>query len=483
YFLPIFTSPENRGALPEWRDTLLSKDLRTARSPEATVYLRGQVITYMKAFAQSPPPKYNFHPAVRYNAMLVIGDLNAVEYGSRYPNDQKAMVPEPLAEALDVLIAEYKSPTQIDAVRVAALVGIDRHVKLDLGVPKERNIPGSKKKAIVDEMIALLNSAPPAGRTAEGHTWMQRRAIDILAALGMVGAYPEANAALEKIVADNAAPISLRCTASEALAQWAPNSQQKVDAGTVSKNLGLIAIKACKDELDRIAALERQAKEMKQLRELIKKASPVASGQFGSATGGAGTGMDGMYGGEGYGGGGATGEQAMDPGMDTMYGGGMGMYGGMAGSPTAKVPTDPRIVWSQRRLKYQLTCVKHGLAGMSIAGKTSPQAKAIEQIAKAVDTALALTNPPADKPTLEGLTASIREGVRGLAFLAPEAAEIGAEPVVDLPVDGLPPAADPASPAAPAAAAATPAAPAAPVANPVAPPAEAALPTDLPPGL
>ncbi|MEO8496630.1 MAG: hypothetical protein ABI614_16300, partial [Planctomycetota bacterium] len=78
YFLPTFTSPETRGALPEWRDTLINKDLRTARSPEATAYLRGQVMTYMKAFAQSPPPKYNFHPAVRYNAMLVIGDLNAV---------------------------------------------------------------------------------------------------------------------------------------------------------------------------------------------------------------------------------------------------------------------------------------------------------------------------------------------------------------------------------------------------------------------
>jgi len=161
--------------------------------------------------------------------MLVIGALNAVEYGARV-NDQKALVPEPLSEALDVLISEYKSPTQIDAVRVAALVGIDRHVKLDLAKPKDRAIPVPKKKVILDEMISLLTAAPPAGRTAEGHIWMQRRAIDILAVLNAVGNSSEANAALEKIVADTDAPISLRCTASEALAQWSPTSKRSMPA-------------------------------------------------------------------------------------------------------------------------------------------------------------------------------------------------------------------------------------------------------------
>ncbi|HUG69591.1 MAG TPA: hypothetical protein VMM76_17700 [Pirellulaceae bacterium] len=487
YYLKSFTSAENLGALPEMRNTLLNKDLRPARSAAAIAHVRSLVLGFMKGYAQNSG-KYNFHPAVRYNAMLVIGDLNLVEYGARYPNNQKAMVPEPLPEALDLLISEYKSPTQIDAVRVAALVGLDRHVKLDLGRPAEGRIPGPKKKVIVDEMIALLNSAPPATRSPAGHTWMQRRAIDILAALGMVGVYPEANAALEKIVADKDAPISLRCTASEALARWAPNGQ-KNDASTVSRNLGLIAVKACKDELDRIAALVTQEKEMKMLRELIKKPNPAATGQFGAGGYGGGTEMSGggeMYGGdmgaggeEMYGGGddmpggmGGMGDMdggmgGMDGGMGGMYGGMGGMYGGMPGIGPAAIPTDPRIIWSQRRLKYQLTCVKQGLRGMAIAGKSSQHEKVVDQITKAVELALALTDPPAEKPDLEGLTQSIQKGLNGLAFLAPQAAAIDTEPVSE-----LPPGADPteASALPPGVTTSTPA-----------PPAD--VPSDLPPGL
>ena len=448
YFLRSFTFPENLSELPEMRNTLLNKDLRTAKQAAAITHLRSQVQRFMTYYAQNAG-KYNFHPAVRYNAMLVIGDLNLVEYGARYANNQKAMVPEPLPEALDLLISEYKSPTQIDAVRVAALVGLDRHVKLELG-RTERRISPEKKKVIVDEMVALLNAMPPATRSPEGHTWMQRRAIDILSALGMVGRYQEASTALERIVADKEAPISLRCTASEALAQWAPNVN-KVDASTVSRNLGLIAVKACKDELDRIAALVTQEKEMKMLRELIKKPNPAATGQFGGA-GGYGGGTE-MYGGgemsggdmgaggaEMYGGGDDMpgGMEDMDGGMGGMYGGMGGMYGGMPGIGPVAIPTDPRIIWSQRRLKYQLTCVKQGLSGMAIAGKASQHEKIVDQITKAVELALTLTDPPVEKPDFDGLTESIQKGLNGLAFLAPEAAVIDTEPVSE-----LPPGADP----------------------------------------
>ena len=474
YYLPSFTVKENRGELPEMRNTI-TKELRSARQPAALAHVRAQILRYMTAFAQSPG-NYDFHPAVRYNAMLLIGELNRVEYGTRYANGQKAMVPEPMSEALDLLISEYKSPTQIDAVRVAALVGLDRHAKLDLGRPVETRMPGGKKKIIVDEMIALLNSTPPATRSPAGHTWMQRRAVDILAALGMVGAYPEANAALEKIVADKATPISLRCTASEALAQW-PAGNNKIDATKVSKDLGLIAVKACTDELDRIAALVAQEEEMTKLRELIKKANPAATGQYGS-TGqyGMGGGDESMYGGgeSMYGGAGGEsgGDESMYGGDESMYGGGMGMYG-MPGAAAA-IPTDPRIVWSQRRLKYQLTCVKRGLAGMALAaGKGSQHEKVVTQVAKAVDLALTLTDPPAEKPDLEGLTESIQKGIRGLAFLAPAAAAIGVEPVTELPPGAAPPGVPPAGAATPPAATADPAAP---------PGVDATVP-ELPPGL
>ncbi|MEX0820256.1 MAG: hypothetical protein WD070_11715 [Pirellulaceae bacterium] len=473
-----FTTKENWGRLPELRDELL-RDLRGARNPQALQYLMALTFQQMQAFTQS---KFALHPAVRYNAMLLLGELNASERGAKGADGRPSAYPDPLPAALDAMVAEYQNPDQIDAVRVAALVGIDRHAKLDLARPENRRIAGAKKKVIVDEMLALLNAVPPEGRTAAGHTWMQRRAIDILGALGMVGVYPEANAALERIVADKKAPISLRCTASEALAQWAPNSN-KIDASAVSRNLGLIAVKACKDELDRMASLVTQEEDMKKLRELIKKANPAATGQFGGTMAGGGEGMmqgagGEMYGGGGeemYGGGGAG--EDMYGGGGEMMGGDMGMYGGMMpGGLEPEIPTDPRIIWSQRRLKYQLTCVKRGLDGMVIAGKASPHEKVVDQVSKAVQAALKLTDPPADKPDLEGLTKSIQKGIRGLAFLAPEVAEHGSEPVTDLPVGDLPPGAAP-----PADASIPPDGPAVPASDPTAPP-DAGLP-DLPPGV
>ncbi len=475
---PKFTIKENWGILPTLREDLM-KELRSAKVPQATQHAIGLIFNKMRTFTQT---KENYHPAVRYNAMMVLADMNAIERGSRGADGRAAAYPDPLPAAFDVLLAEYKSPDQIDAVRVAALVGIDRHLKLDLVRPADRRIAGAKKQLVFDEMLALLNAGPPAGRSAEGHTWMKRRAIDILAVLGTIGVKAETNAALEKIVADANAPISLRCTASEALAHWTPTAN-KVDAGDVSQNLGLIAVKACKDELDRIAALERREKEMKDLRELIKKPNPVASGQFGASSGAGGGGgmMSGMM--ESYGGAaGEEGEEMMGGDMDAMYGdagGGMmsGLYGGMTGGTGAEIPTDPRIVWSQRRLKYQLTCVKRGLEGMTIAGKATPQEKAIEKVKLAVEAALALTDPPKDKPTLEGLTESIQAGLSALAFLAPAAAGPAAElpPALDPAALAAPPAADPAAlaPAAadPAALAPPPADPAAGAVDPLADPA------------
>ncbi len=442
YFLPSFTIPENWGKLPELRQDLLIKDFRTARSPAALAHVRTMTLTYMRLISQSPGA-HNFHPAVRYNAMLLIGSLNAIEYGARDPNaaDARALAPDPLPEAFDVLLAEYQSPTQIDAVRVAALIGLDRHVRLDLVRPANRRIPGAKKRVVADEMLALLESAPPASRSSEGHTWMQRRAIDILASLGMVGVDPKMNAVLAKIVADEAAPISLRCTASEALAHWSADGKQKIDATALSRQLGILAVKACADELTRIGALGARERELTALRELLSKPNPAASGAMQGQ--GMMTGAGGGYPGAGEMGYGESMsmEESM-PQMDMMGMGGYGEYGQMMGGiVAATVPVDPRVDWSRRRLKYQLTCVKLGLDGMKVAAKAdAAQVKNVEAVLKGVTDVLAAAEPPADKPTLAGFAKSVREAVGKLAFLTPAAAAAAAVAVEDeLPSDDVPP--------------------------------------------
>ena len=67
--------------------------------------------------------KQNYHPAARYNAMLIVGELNdkeAVKGGS------SPTAPEPSAQALIAMLKELDSPTQIDPVRVACLINYGR---------------------------------------------------------------------------------------------------------------------------------------------------------------------------------------------------------------------------------------------------------------------------------------------------------------------------------------------------------------------
>ena len=66
-------------------------------------------------------------------------------------------------------------------------------------------------------MMTLIEAKdPPANRDAKIHAWMQRRAIETVAALGAVGPRPEVNKAIERIMLDPNADILLRCTAASA---------------------------------------------------------------------------------------------------------------------------------------------------------------------------------------------------------------------------------------------------------------------------
>ena len=84
----------------------LSTDLRMAAVRDANVHqeLGSKILAYMGKLVQG-----NLHPAVRVNAMLMIGELNATE-------DRKS--PAPLPAALtDHLLPAVSDARQPDAVR------------------------------------------------------------------------------------------------------------------------------------------------------------------------------------------------------------------------------------------------------------------------------------------------------------------------------------------------------------------------------
>ncbi len=233
----------------------LQRQLQTAKNPEARAKLNALILEYMKVFADG-----NYHPALRYNATLLLGELNSKEQVST--GDKSPAVP--LTSVLPLLLERATKPGLIDAVRVAALIGIRRHA--------DTPMPPSAKARIIADLLPLLSADPPAGRSPEGHVWMQRRTTEILGALGDAGPEGAVTKQLQVILADASRPLSLRCATAVALSQLplASSPQQ------LAAQFGAVGVEACGVELTWLR--ERVERRMKEISDSAEPAAGATGG-------------------------------------------------------------------------------------------------------------------------------------------------------------------------------------------------------------
>lgn len=448
YVFRGFTQISQLNKLPEKRKEI-ADDLRRAgvKSKEIHDALLADTEKYMKLFVSSTTR--NWHPAVRFNAMLVIGDLNADEQGVQVQN-VPSRFSNPLPTALDFLVTEYQKPTQLDSVKLAALIGILRHAQLDWTRPEANRIPAAKRQELTQLMLALVEAKdPPAGRTLEGHVWLQRRGIDILAALGLVGTNDRVNQAISAIIKNHDADLALRCTAAEALGKTLvkPTVKANLDPAKESLQLVSLLVEACHRELDRISEVQKKK---------LATSGMMQGGMEGMMPGGMGGMMPGgaMPGMEA---GGGTMPGGMMPGAG-MPGeaGGMGMMGGMMSA----TPKDPVVELFRRQLKYEIESVKRGVSGMGRLTnlKDVKVKKTYDDLVKEINDVSKATDPPTNTSnlSLETLKKSLQDSLKPLetktATLLPKPKVVApVEPVSDDPIDA--PTAAPAAAAAGAAAA------------------------------
>jgi hypothetical protein len=230
---PRWTLPENLALLVEFRKDLRN-DLKTAKKTAVHDHLNKLALDYFSKLAAG-----NYDPAVRVNAMLMIGELNAVEAPSLLD------APVALPEAREVLLKTVADEQQPEAVKVAALDGIIRHAQIGLDDPAAR-------KAVSDAMLKLLNSDRPVGGSVVGHTWMQAQATEVLGELKAVGNGGEVAMALKDIVAASALPWrgELRAAAAEALGKldYRGATELHPAASQFAAALGQLALDACTAE-------------------------------------------------------------------------------------------------------------------------------------------------------------------------------------------------------------------------------------------
>lgn len=385
----------------------------------------------------------NYHPAARYNALLVIGRLNDRE--SVAPNGAR-VVPKPSAQALGFMVNQLQAPNQMDALRLGAWVGVLRHVTLDRYQAPADQIPANGKAIIQQMALALLQQkAPPASRSMGGHAWLQRRAMDVLAVLGT-----DPNAVILPLITgyagDDTSPMSLRLTAARSLGYFQYGGGVQVDSVPAAQSLGALAALACRTEIDRVDELKRKQRR--------------GQDYGGADAGGGGTGgMEGMMGGAG----GMAGMMGGGGGMEGMMGGGAGGGGpGGTATPALSLEDATSVQYTRRRLKYQLYFIQLGLvgtsaaqpAGLVAAGDAQQQAEVQKVVAALSSLMTILKEPehelkPGEKPkgdppetiSVDDLLKEVRKEVRQLEALVkvrraglpgpmPDPADDGAAPVL-----------------------------------------------------
>ena len=425
-YFPEFThtTDEALKELPKKRQRLFVEHLEACAVPAVHKYLVDLVFAQMKEIVED-----NYHPACRYNAMLTISGLNSVD-AARVGPDKKT--PEPLIDALSYILEQFTKADNNDAIRMAALLGLVRHLEWDnfrgAAPPYVPAIPQPTRDEIVKQLLTLaLSSEPPAGRDAAGHEWFRRRAIEGLAHANYNQVDPAVAAALEKLLKDEEESVAIRCAAATAIGKVVYRAPAKLEPMDTAKELGYLALVACDKELTRVANLNKE-----ELERLQRLGGAGGLGGYPGGEGGATSGLGGRLGGGaesgampmGRGGRGGRGGSGGYPSGSGGYPGGSGGYpggpsGGRGGYPGgsggsemygaeggygALVPADPkqyRFDLVRRRLRAQLYAVEIGLGGPEVNTKPAPSS-------------LKPTDPAAVAPT------GPQRGVEALAKGTPE---------------------------------------------------------------
>lgn len=498
FFFPrmTLTSEEALSKIADARQKFLRDLSDVAKSPSAHEHLVEITLTNLTPIVQDP----GFHPAVRYNCLLIIGSLNAVE--AVRVGTSKAP-PEPYTKALPTLLEEFKKADNSDAMRVGALLGITRHLEWDDVRPAASRMPVPMRQDCIAQLIALATaSTPPANTTPDGHLWMRRRAIEGLALASTVTVDPTVKDTLEKLLADEQQPLAIRVAVAAAMGKVAYKAPAVPKVDTQTKELGYVAALACRVGVQRLTDMRKHEEEL-----------TGAVGAAGGATsfgGGGGGGPPGMPGGMSIPGmpkGGGSGMPSMPGGKKGgvsmpggpgygLGGGGGGIPGfpGMGGSAKEQAPAEPhayRYDFLKRQLRAQLFAVQQGLgdlrAGTGLKGMKSlasvpADVKYVDDVTKKLGEVIKVIEskdprtPEEFRTDLSKAVAELEALTRKVVLAAP------ATPEADTPAPAAggaaaaseEAAAVPAAPAGAPAAAAAPAEPAEEPAEPAAAPAEPA---------
>ncbi len=193
-----------------------------------------------------------FHPAVRYNAMLIIGMLDTT-----YP-DGRERTSVVLPAANDFLtnvvkqgVADGKAPASLV---VGALVGLERHAAV------LASLPAANQKATIDALISVVEAKElPMEVSSSVEQWMRLMAARGIAATKSLGDGNRHHQALFTLINNEQVKLNIRCQAAELLGGMsaAYQSANGIDERQLTKSLLQLASDVAADERQKALDYER----------------------------------------------------------------------------------------------------------------------------------------------------------------------------------------------------------------------------------
>lgn len=252
----------------------LFKQLPAVTNAASRDLINEMIFTYARGMARG-----NFHPAVRYNAVLMLGDLDQQLPSGTTP-------PIPMAKATQELLElvekdEFNKVPVPESVKLGALIGLERQSRY--------GIDPSLNQRMTAAMIKVAGSPTPEDVDNDVHDWVRRTAAQVLANQGKQGPTKEVQAALTALIADKKVDLDERCNAAAALKRITYPANADIDGNDAVDAMALLALDVVSEAAKLARDYQKQA---------------LAGADFSSrAGGGRGYGGGEYGGGRGYGGG------------------------------------------------------------------------------------------------------------------------------------------------------------------------------------
>lgn len=283
YYFPIMTSTDaaNLGELGDRREDLFKRYLRNISNPSSQAELTKLCLGVSRVLAIE-----NYHPAVRYNATLIIGNLDSRNAANGAP---PVPLPDGTALLLDLLEKETmeRKGTQHavhPVVKTGALVGLERHARY--------GIEARYADRLTKAMLAVINEEDrPEEIDEDVHVWKKCQAVAVLVQQFKASPNAQLQDTLNELIAGDKFDLDDRCYITKMMLLPAYDQAQDINAASTLQALSKIT----KD------VLEAEAKEAKEFEDAMLDGTEGFS---------AGRGGGRLFGGGGFRGGG-NGEEAL----------------------------------------------------------------------------------------------------------------------------------------------------------------------------